>query len=164
MVRRSLVGLALVASVVAVSSASAQVPGAPAAPAAPAVADSGIKATNIIMRVSLYRFADGMQQAAIADMRTHLIPIWEAEKQAGIIIGYSTMANLNPSSRDDWQYGITLSYKNNAALDSLGARIAPITLKHYGSDAARTAAGDARAKLRVLMSSNQIGVATYGRP
>lgn len=158
MVRRSLVGLALVANVIAVSSASAQAAGAPA------VADSGIKATNIIMRVSLYRFAEGMQQAAIADVRTHLIPIWEAEKQAGIIIGYSTMANFNPSSRDDWQLGITLSYKNNAALDSLGARIAPITLKHYGSDAARTAAGDARAKLRVLMSSNQIGVATYGRP
>jgi len=158
MVRRSLVGLALVASVIAVSSASAQAAGAPA------VADSGIKATNIIMRVSLYRFAEGMQQAAIADVRTHLIPIWEAEKQAGIIIGYSTMANFNPSSRDDWQLGITLSYKNNAALDSLGARTAPITLKHYGSAAARTAAGDARAKLRVLMSSNQIGVATYGRP
>jgi len=140
MVRRSLVGLALVASVIAVSSASAQAAGAPA------VADSGIKATNIIMRVSLYRFAEGMQQAAIADVRTHLIPIWEAEKQAGIIIGYSTMANFNPSSRDDWQLGITLSYKNNAALDSLGARTAPITLKHYGSAAARTAAGDARAQ------------------
>jgi hypothetical protein len=158
MLRRSLVGLALVASVVAVSPASAQGAGAPA------VADSGIKSTNLIMRVSLYRFADGMQAAALADLRTHLIPTWEAEKQAGIIVGYSTMANLTASSRDDWQLGITLTYKNYAALDSLGARTAPITLKHYGSAAARTAAGDARAKLRVLISSRLLSVANYSRP
>jgi len=158
MVRRSLVGLALVASVLAVSPASAQVA------RAPAIADSGIKATNAIMRVSLYRFAEGMQSAAIADLRTHLIPTWEAEKQAGIILGYSTLANLTASSRDDWQLGITLTYKNYAALDSLGARTGPITLKHYGSEAARTAAGDARAKLRVLMSSQLLSVATYNRP
>ncbi len=158
MVRRSLVGLALVASVVAVSPASAQ--GA----AAPAVADSGIKSTPAVMRVSLYRFAEGMQQAALDDMRTHLVPVWEAQKQAGILVGYSTMANFNPSSRDDWQLGIALTYKNYAALDSLGAKTGPITLKHYGSAVARTAAGDARAKLRVLMSSQLINVATYNRP
>jgi len=155
MVRRTLVGLALVVSVASAPSASAQ--------GAPAIADSGIKATNVIMRVSLYRFAEGMQQAALADIRTHLIPIWEAEKAAGIIVGYSTMANFNPSSRDDWQFGITLSYKNNAGLDSLGARTDPIVNKHYGSEAARTAAGDARAKLRVLMSSQLVTVATYSR-
>lgn len=158
MVRRSLVGLALVASVFAVPAASAQ------APVAPAVSDSGLKATGTVMRVSLYRFAEGMQQAALDDMRTHLIPIWEAMKQAGTLVGYSTMANFNPSSRDDWQLGIALTYKDYAALDSLGARNGPITLKHYGSAAARTAAGDARAKLRVLMSSNLINVSTYSRP
>lgn len=155
---RFLVGLALVASAVSVTPAAAQGGGAPA------VADSGIKATNVIMRVSLYRFADGMQQAAMADMRTHLVPIWEAQKQAGIILGYSTMANFNPSSRDDWQFGITLTYKDNAALDGLGAKNGPITLKHYGSEVARTLANEARGKLRVLMSSNQITVATYARP
>jgi hypothetical protein len=158
MIRRSLVGLALVASVLAVPRAAAQ------AGAAPAVADSGIKATSSVMRVSLYRFAEGMQQATLDDMRTHLIPIWEAMKQAGTLVGYSTMANFNPSSRDDWQLGIALTYKNYAALDSLGVRNGPITLKHYGSAAARTAANEARAKLRVLMSSNLINVSTYNRP
>ena len=156
MVRRSVIGIAFLASIIAVSPTWAQGAGA--------VVDSGIKPTPIIMRVSLYRFAEGQQAAALADLRTHLIPIWEAEKQAGIILGYSTMANFNPSSRDDWQLGITLSYKNYAALDSLGARTGPITLKHYGSEAARTAAGDARAKLRVLMSSHLINVSTYSRP
>ena len=158
MIRHSLVGLALFASVVAVSPASAQVVGAPA------IADSGLKPSSVIMRVSLYRFVEGMQPAAFADLRTHLIPIWEAEKQAGILVGYSTLGNVNQSSRDDWQLGITLTYKNFAALDSLGARTGPITLKHYGSAAARTAAGDARAKLRTLVSSQLVNVATYSRP
>lgn len=156
MVRRIVAGLALVASIVAVPSASAQAPAVPA--------DSGIKPHPAIMRVSLYRFADGMQQAAVTDLRTHLIPIWEAEKQAGIILGYSTMANVTASSADDWQLGIVLTYKNYAALDSLGARTNAITLKHYGSEAARTATNEARAKLRKLVSTNLVNVSTYSRP
>jgi hypothetical protein len=155
MVRRFLTGLALAASVVAVPSASAQAPAAPA--------DSGIKQNNALIRVSLYRFADGMQPAAVADMRTHLIPIWEAEKQAGILVGYSTMANVTANSAEDWQFGIVLTYKNFAALDSLGARTNAITLKHYGSAAARTATNEARGKLRKLVSTNLANVSTYSR-
>jgi hypothetical protein len=157
MISRLLVGLALVASVVTVSPASAQ--GA----AAPTVADSGIKVANAVMRVSLYRFAEGMQPAAITDLRTHLIPIWEAERQAGVIVNYSTMSNTNRRTEDDWQLGIAITYWNYAALDSLGARTNPITLKHYGSEAARTAANEARAKLRIQVSSQLINVASYSR-
>lgn len=155
MIRRSLVRLALLASVVAVPVASAQ---------APAVSDSGIKATSAIMRVSLYRYADGMQQAVLNDMRTHLIPIWEAQRAAGIIVNYSTMTNTTASSKDDWQFGVVLTYKNWAAIDSLGARNGPITLKHYGSAEARTAANQARAKMRVQVSSNLINASSYSRP
>jgi hypothetical protein len=153
MIRRSLLGLAL-ASVIAVPAISAQ--GA-------AVADSGIAATGAVMRVSLYRYADGMQQAVQADMRTHLIPTWEAQRAAGILVNYATMTNASPSSRDDWQFGIALTYKNWAALDSLGARIAPITLKHYGTAEARAAALEARNKMRVLISSSLINATSYAR-
>jgi len=153
MIRRSLLGLAL-ASVVAVPAISAQ--GA-------AVADSGIAGTGAVMRVSLYRYADGMQQAVLADMRTHLIPTWEAMRAAGILINYATMTNAAPSSKDDWQFGIALTYKNWAALDSLGARNAPITLKHYGTAEARTAALEAGNRMRVLISSSLINVTSYSR-
>lgn len=74
------------------------------------------------------------------------------------------MANVTDSSADDWQFGIVLTYKNFAAMDSLGARTNAITLKHYGSDAVRTATNDARAKLRKLVSTNLVSVATYSRP
>lgn len=152
MVRRLVVGLALVASALVVSPASAQ---------APAVSDSGFTASNAVMRVSLYRIVDGQGAALFADMRTHLVPIWEAQRQAGIILNYSTMNNPNPTSPNDWQLGIVLTYKNYAALDSLGARSAPITLKHYGTAEARTAANDARNKLRTLVSSQLVNVTTY---
>lgn len=157
MIRHSLIGLALVASVVMSPAASAQA-------AAPVVADSGIKPTNGIMRVSLYRFADGMQAAAMADLRTHLVPVWEAQKEAGIIVNYSTMNNVTQSSRDDWQFATAITYRNFAALDSLGARSGPISLKHYGSAAARTAAAEARVKLRTLVSSELVSISSYARP
>lgn len=157
MIRRSIVRLALLASVVAVPAAWAQ----PAAPAA--VSDSGITPTPALLRVSLYRYAEGMQQAAIADMRTHLIPVWEAFKAAGIIVNYSTMTNVTASSKDDWQFGIVFTYKNWAALDSLGPKQAAITLKHYGSADARAAAGQARAKLRVLVSTNLVNASSYSK-
>ena len=154
MIRRSLLGLAFLSSIVAVPAISAQ--GA-------AVADSGIAATGAVMRVSLYRYADGMQQAVQADMRMHLIPTWEAQRAAGILVNYATMTNASPSSKDDWQFGIALTYKNWAALDSIGAKIAPITLKHYGSAEARTAALQARNRMRVLISSTLINAASYAR-
>jgi phage gpG-like protein len=155
MIRRRLVRLALVASIIAVPTLSAQAPAA--------VSDSGFTATPALLRVSLYRFADGMQQATLADMRMHLIPIWEAYKAAGIILDYSTMANVTASSKDDWQLGIVFTYANYAALDGLGAKQAPITLKHYGSAAARTAANEARNKLRILVSTNLVNVSRYTR-
>ena len=155
MSRRVLVRLALLASVTAVPAVSAQAPAA--------LADSGFTATSAVLRVSLWRYADGMQQAALADMRTHLVPIWEAQKAAGIILDYSTMTNTTASSKEDWQFGIVFTYKNFAALDSLGPRVAPITLKHYGSAAARTAANDARAKMRILVSSDLVNATSYTR-
>ena len=96
-------------------------------------------------------------------MRTHLIPVWEAQKAAGVIVEYSVINNTGQSSPEDWQFGIVLSYKHWAALDRLGPRNGPITLKHYGSAEARTAAGDARGKLRTQISSQLISSTTYAR-
>lgn len=97
MIRNSLVGLAFVASVTLVPVASAQ---------NPTVSDSGFTATNSIMRVTRYRWVDGQMQAGQADMRTHLIPVWEAQKAAGVIVGYSVINNTGQSSPEDWQFGI----------------------------------------------------------
>ena len=137
---------------------------APAAAQTPPVADSGIKRTMSISRVIFYRFADGASQAAAnRDMLEHLVPVWEAEKKAGILKAYSTMTNVTRAAENDWQLGITLSYKNYAALDSLGPKTDAITLAHYGTAEARTAAGAARAKLRIPVSSILVAETGYSR-
>ena len=87
MVRRSLVRLALLASVVAVPAVSAQ---------APVVADSGIKPTTAIMRVSLSRYVDGMQQAVLEDM---------IARKEGTVITVSSLAVVNPNLLGGAAYG-----------------------------------------------------------
>lgn len=155
MTRRFLAALAL-AAFAAVA--------APAAAQQPPVADSGIKRTTSISRVTFYRFPDAAAAtAANRDLLEHLVPTWEAEKQAGILVSYSTMTNVTRTSENDWQLGIILTYRNYAALDSLGAKAAPITLKHYGTAEARTAAGERRAKLRIQVSSVLVAGTSYSR-
>ena len=127
-----------------------------------ALADSGITRTTGIRRVVLFRLADGATMGAVnQDMVTHLIPIWEAQKKAGLIVDYATMTNPTRSSETDWQFGYTITYANWGTLDGFGARANEITLKHYGTAEARTGAGEARDKLRVQVSNHLLSVATY---
>jgi hypothetical protein len=130
----------------------------------PPVADSGIKRTTSITRVNFFRFPDATAAAAAnRDMLEHLVPIWEAEKKAGLLVAYSTMTNATRTSETDWQLGIVLTYRNWAALDSVGAKAGPITLAHYGTAEARTAANDRRGKLRIAVSSVLVTGTSYSR-
>ena len=130
----------------------------------PAPADSGVTTTaGPVMRVSLYRVNPGMGPDAMADIRQHLIQIWDAEKAAGILVDYTIMTNQTTESPEDWNVGWALVYPNFAALDSLGARTGPLTLRHYGSAEARTAAGNRRMQLITLVRSNLVRVQTVSR-
>ena len=148
--------LALVAFAAVVSPLPAQ--------QAPNPADSGVTMTGgPVMRVSYYKVNTGMGQENQRDLRQHLVPIWEAEKAAGIILDYTVVTNLTTDSPDDWNVAFALTYPNFAALDSLGARTGPITLKHYGTAEARTAAGDRREQLRTLVRSSLMRVVNITR-
>jgi len=78
------------------------------------------------------------------DLRQNGKPILEAYKTAGIIEDYTITLKTTSDGEDDWDVSIIVKYKNFAALDGLAARTDPITLKHYGSAAARTAAATRR--------------------
>jgi hypothetical protein len=116
-----------------------------------------------VSRVLLMRVNPGMGQEFNRDMRQHLLPVWEEEKAAGILVNYSVFTNTTASSPDDWGVGYTLTYPNWAALDSLGARTGPITLRHYGSAEARTAAGMRRDQLRTVVQSMLLRAQIPGR-
>jgi hypothetical protein len=148
--------LALVALAAMASSLPAQQPVNPA--------DSGVTSEpGPVMRVSYYRVNPGMGQEFQRDLRQHLVPIWEAQKAAGIILGYTVATNQTTDSPDDWNVVFAVTYANWAALDSLGARSAAITLRHYGTAQARTAVGNGRNAFRTLVRSSLMRVQNISR-
>ena len=142
----------------------APAPAAAAAPAPPAAVDSMTTTPGVVMRVTLFRTNTGMGQENQHDFRQHVLPILEQQKAAGIVMEYHVFTNATTDSPDDWDYGTTVVYANWAALDSVGARTGPITLRHYGSADARTAANQRRALLRTVVSSRLLRGQTVGRP
>ena len=79
--------------------------------------------------------------------------MYDEEKRQGILINYTEATKSTTDTRDDWSVALTLTYPNWAALDSLPSRTDPITLAHYGSAGAQTAAGTARLEHGMTVSS-----------
>ena len=130
----------------------------------PAPTDSGMTMTpGAVMRVILLRFLPGMGPEATLDIRRHLLPVLEEEKASGILVNYSVMTNSTTDSPDDWNFGYVLTFTNWAALDSLGARTGPITLRHYGTAEARTAAANHRAQLWTVVQSRLVRAQNVSR-
>lgn len=106
-----------------------------------------------VSRVILLRINPGKTTDFWADVRQNTKPVLEEEKKQGIITTYSFFTKATTENRDDWNVGYVIQYANYAALDGLADRTDPITLKHYGSREARTAAADKRTGYATLVSS-----------
>ena len=106
-----------------------------------------------VTRVVLIRIKPGRSDQFWQDMRQHLKPVYDEEKRQGILVDYSVATKATTDNADDWNVVLTLTYKNWAALDSLGPRTDPITLAHYGSAANRSAAGNARIENENVVAS-----------
>jgi hypothetical protein len=94
-----------------------------------------------VTRVILLHINQGKGDAFWEDVRKNLKPTYEAFKTGGVIADYGFATKSTRDSADDWDVAITLTYKNWAAFDDLNSKTDPITLKIYGSAAARSAAG-----------------------
>lgn len=106
-----------------------------------------------LTRVTLLRIHPGKADEFWADMRKNLKPIYEAYKSAGIIESYAVSTKTTRDSEEDWDVALSLTYKNWGALDDLGAKMDPITLKAYGSAANRSAAGKKRTEHATQVAS-----------
>lgn len=125
---------------------------------------TGVTVTPVnVIRVVLVNVKDGERPAFDRDMVDNLIPVWEEYKKAGIITDYSIFTNVTLEEPGDWDVGYTLVYANYAALDNLGTRTNPITLKHYGTAEKRTAAGRARTDRVTIVSSRLIRDVRYSK-
>src|ERR1700722_14865365 len=106
-------------SLAAVAAASAQVP----------------YTEGPVTRVVLLKIVPGHSDALYADFKKNIVPIWESEKAAGLIVSYSMFLNTT-TSEPDWDLGYTIEYKNMAALDGLADKVWDLRMKQYGDHSA----------------------------
>jgi hypothetical protein len=104
-------------------------------------------------RVVLIHVLPGHFDAFMADIKANVIPIWEAQKKAGLILNYATFLNTTRSSSDEWDFGYELTYKNMAALDGLPDKVYEMRMKQYGSPLAEQKVIDKRVENGRVVSS-----------
>jgi len=85
-----------------------------------------------VERVTLLRILPGHGNAAWADLKKNLQPIWDAEKANGLIESYQLFLNQTKGNPDDWDIGVAITYKNMAALDGLGMKVLDLRMKQFG--------------------------------
>lgn len=123
--------------------------------AVPALAQPGSPHTTpgAVMRVTRVRIMPGHFDMFWQDVRQNLLPIWEEQKRRGLITDYAVSTKSTTETPDDWNVSIRISYKNWATFDNFTPRNDSVTLAHYGTAAARTAAGNARLAHGTTVSS-----------
>ena len=117
-----------------------------------AAAQVPVKEGNV-ERVVLLHVNAGHGDAFWADMKKNVVPVWEAQKAAGMILDYQWFVNQTTSNPDDWNVGYSLVYKNMAALDGLADKAYDIRMKHYGDQAAEQKVVDKRVENAHAVSS-----------
>jgi hypothetical protein len=85
-----------------------------------------------VTRVTLVQILPGHFNAFMDDLKNNIKPIWDAQKQAGLMENYSIFLNTTKANPDDWDIGFAISYKNFAALDGLAQKVLDLRMKHYG--------------------------------
>jgi hypothetical protein len=86
-----------------------------------------------VTRVVLLSVIPGHSNAFYGDLKKNVVPLWEAEKNAGLILNYSLFLNQTSSGSNDWDIGYTITYKNMAALDNLPDKVYELRMKQYGN-------------------------------
>ena len=127
----------LAVSLVAATAASAQVP----------------YNEGPVERVVLIHILPGHSDAFLADLKKNVVPIWESEKSAGLIVSYQIFLNTTRSGADDWDIGYSLTYKNMAALDGLPDKVYDIRMKQYGDPSAEQKVIEKRVENAHVVSS-----------
>lgn len=104
-------------------------------------------------RVVLLHILPGHFDAFMDDLKKNIVPIWEAQKKAGLIENYAMFLNTTRSSPDEWDFGYELTYKNMAALDGLPDKVYEMRMKQYGTPSAEQKVIDKRVENVHVVSS-----------
>jgi hypothetical protein len=82
--------------------------------------------------------------------------IFEAEKQAGLILDYSIFTSVNYEGPDKYDVMYVVHFKNMGVFDTLGDATEPILAKVYGSPEKRAEIAKMRAESAEVVSSELI--------
>lgn len=104
-------------------------------------------------RVVLIHILPGHNNDFMADLKKNIVPLWESEKAAGIILNYQIFLNQTSSGPGDWDIGYTLTYKNMAAMDGLPDQVYELRMKHYGDKDSEQKVIDKRVETAHVVSS-----------
>ncbi len=89
-----------------------------------------------VVRVTLLNVFPGHGKAFADDLKQNIVPLWEAEKKAGLILDYQVFVNQTTAGPDDWSIGFSITYKDMAALDGLPDKVYSIRQQLSADDAA----------------------------
>jgi len=105
--------------------------------------------------VSSIRTVPGMFDDYMAWLAGPYKQAMEAQKAAGVIVGYSVYYTA-PRGPDDADLYLTTTYKNMAALDDMNSKLDPIYEKLQGSMAEQNKAYVERGKMRTVLGDQMI--------
>jgi hypothetical protein len=106
-----------------------------------------------VERVVLLHVLPGHNASVMADLKKNVVPMFDAEKNAGLIVSYQLFLNTTRSGPDDWDLGYSIVYKNMAALDGLADKVYDFRMKQYGTQTAEQKVLDKRAEEAHVVSS-----------
>jgi hypothetical protein len=109
-----------------------------------------------VTRVVLVAINPGHSDAFFADIKHNAVPLFEAEKAAGLILDYSMFLNQTSTGPADWDFGYTITFKNMAALDGLGDKVYDLRMKQYGNKEGDQKVMEKRVENGHLVSSSLI--------
>lgn len=109
-----------------------------------------------VMDVTAVRVKDGQWDAYMSYLQAKYKPMLEAQKEAGVILGYSVYATVPRTPKDPNLY-LTVVYANMAALDGLEDKTEPLMKKVSGQNRAEGEKAYAdRATMREILGSELI--------
>jgi hypothetical protein len=108
-----------------------------------------------VVWVSAVRTMPGMFDDYMAWLAGPYKQAMEAQKAAGVILGYSVYSAV-PRGPDDPDLYLTTTYKNMAALDDMNAKLDPIYEKLQGSLAEQNKAFIDRGKMRTIVGDELV--------
>lgn len=109
-----------------------------------------------VSAVTSVKIMDGQYENYIAYLAKTYKPLLEAQKEAGIILGYAIF-DATARSPDDADLYLVVTYPNMASMDGLQAKTEPLQAKFTGMNRSQAAAASGeRTKMRTIMGTELI--------